>query len=621
YDTDGDGVQDVGETGIGNVIVQLTPPAGVDLGAGPGNPITTTTDGSGNYLFDNLPLGGVYKVEVVASNFGPGKPLEAMTNTGDPDGVKDSKSEVTLTEDKPVDLDQDFGYRYTYPGKIGDTVWKDTDGDGVQDVGESGIGSVIVQLTPPAGVDLGAGAGNPITTTTDSNGNYLFDNLPLGGVYKVEVVASNFDAGKPLEGMINTGDPDGVMDSKSEVTLTEEKPVDLDQDFGYRYPGKIGDTIWKDTDGDGVQDVGETGIGNVIVQLTPPAGVDLGAGPGNPITTPTDSNGNYLFDDLPLGSVYKVEVLSSNFGSGKPLEGMANTGDPDGVMDSKSEVTLTEGKPVDLDQDFGYQPLSVCPIGVGTPEWTDILGAGMGNMKTHKVAVTVNIPNYNQVTSLYAQMVAKDWGKAKYVRFIMPGTNNYVQVNAVTSPSSHIYGTFWYGDYIDPAKLPVKSVTGRWFLQASGTKYHIPRAMVLYPTYAGTPGLDYFNIWKTYDAADTQVYWDTAAGWVQEQVVVEQIAPTQLTADITVKVALADNDKDKRPVWVTVEAGGVSQTQKPNNPNKGDQLNVMTFTLDNVPAGTSEIKITLYSPSKAQDRVEGDSVTMVGMTANYICQP
>lgn len=35
-----------------------------------------------------------------------------------------------------------------------------------------------------------------------------------------------------------------------------------------------------------------------------------------------------------------------------------------------------------------------------------------------------------------------DEGHANYVRFYMPGKNNYVQVNAITGPIAHDGGTF-----------------------------------------------------------------------------------------------------------------------------------------------------------------------------------
>ncbi len=41
----------------------------------------------------------------------------------------------------------------------------------------------------------------------------------------------------------------------------------LTADFGYIQPGAIGDYVWYDTDADGIQDVGEPGIGNVTVDL------------------------------------------------------------------------------------------------------------------------------------------------------------------------------------------------------------------------------------------------------------------------------------------------------------------------------------------------------------------
>ena len=61
---------------------------------------------------------------------------------------------------------------------IGDFVWSDTDGDGIQDSGESGLGGVTVNLLSGTGTPL-------LSTTTASDGKYLFHNL-LQGDYQVE---------------------------------------------------------------------------------------------------------------------------------------------------------------------------------------------------------------------------------------------------------------------------------------------------------------------------------------------------------------------------------------------------------------------------------------------------
>ncbi|MCB8936351.1 MAG: hypothetical protein H6663_12880, partial [Candidatus Promineofilum sp.] len=74
-----------------------------------------------------------------------------------------------------------------------------------------------------------------------------------------------------------------------------------------------------------------------------------------------------------------------------------------------------------------------------------------------------------------------------------------------------------------------------------------------------------------------------------------------------------------RQVWVTVTAGGVTQTVSPSNPDHGDLLNLLTFDLANVPAGTDEIVIEIASYEG--DGAYGDSATLVGMAANYMCAP
>ena len=63
-------------------------------------------------------------------------------------------------------------------GEIGDTVWKDLDGDGVQDPNEPGVEGVVVNLFDCEGNFIRS-------ETTDANGYYLFDLLLPGG-YQLE---------------------------------------------------------------------------------------------------------------------------------------------------------------------------------------------------------------------------------------------------------------------------------------------------------------------------------------------------------------------------------------------------------------------------------------------------
>ncbi|MCF6287927.1 MAG: hypothetical protein L3J53_01645 [Proteobacteria bacterium] len=114
-----------------------------------------------------------------------------------------------------------------FAGSIGDTIWFDANNDGLLDAGE-GLGGITVTITPPAGIDLGAGPGVPITTVTLPDGTYLFPNLPAGS-YTITVDESTLPV--PLQGN-NTVDPDGGNDSTSVHVLGADED-NLDQDFAY----------------------------------------------------------------------------------------------------------------------------------------------------------------------------------------------------------------------------------------------------------------------------------------------------------------------------------------------------------------------------------------------------
>ena len=326
------------------------------------------------------------------------------------------------------------------------------------------------------------------------------------------------------------------------------------------------------------------------------------------VTAPPLQPGNYTITEVNL-PLYWVPVSASCDNSvTTPVE----TANP-------ANITVADGDAWVCTFTNRYAPSSTCPVNTATYQWTDLLGIGMGNLKSHKGQAKLVIPNSANLVDLYGQLVAKSFGLAKYVRFIQPGKNNFVEVNAITSPEDNINGTFWYGADL-PITAATKSVTGKWWLQSSGVKGHIPRAFLLYPTY-NDPAHSYVNVWATFDADEGEVYWDVAQGWTPVREIVVPIAAPLGPETFHIELALVDNDKDNRPVWVTVSAGGVTQTVMPTKPNKGDMLNLLVFDLANVPAGTDEIVIELYAPSPAIDGVDGDSATLVGMTANYQCSP
>lgn len=113
--------------------------------------------------------------------------------------------------------------------------------------------------------------------------------------------------------------------------------------------GSIGDTVFVDPSGDGIFNPGtDTPLANVTVQL-----FDLD---GNLVEERiTDSNGNYLFDNIET-SPYIVKVLVSTL----PPENQAYPNyDYDFGNDHQAIVVIYDSYPNDMDADFSY--------GVGTP--------------------------------------------------------------------------------------------------------------------------------------------------------------------------------------------------------------------------------------------------------------
>ncbi len=340
-DLDRDGVQDVGEPGIADAEVQLTitwPGGGTTI-------LTTQTDANGFYSFGNLLLdedfngagGGEPTFEVAFIPPGTYAPT-AEDQGGNDDLDSDGLSEPAAPVQGEAITNIDSGFKQVV--QIGDTLWYDWDGDGVQDADEPGIAGVVVEL------DNGSCTvgGDCPTATTDANGNYFFDDL-LPGTYTVLVQTSTLPAG-----VAQTGDPDqpGVTctacDNASTIVATAPGTYDT-LDFGYQGTGSISDYVWNDLDGDGVQDGGESGIGGVTVW------VDLdndGIQDPNEPSDVTDDNGAYYIGGLPAGT-YTVRT------AGAPISGATPTYDLDGPGTANvASVALSAGEDRS-DVDWGYQ--------------------------------------------------------------------------------------------------------------------------------------------------------------------------------------------------------------------------------------------------------------------------
>ena len=123
-----------------------------------------------------------------------------------------------------------------------------------------GLGGVTVELTF-AGQDgiFGNADDFAVSTTTDADGDYSFAMLPDGD-YRITDVS-----GLPT-GMVDTSDYDGTADGVANATVTGGSVTGVN--LGYRGGGTIGDFVWLDGEGDGIQSGQDRGLTDIGV--TPP---------------------------------------------------------------------------------------------------------------------------------------------------------------------------------------------------------------------------------------------------------------------------------------------------------------------------------------------------------------
>ena len=197
------------------------------------------------------------------------------------------------------------------PVQIGDRVWLDNNINGIQDQGEPGIQGVRVELLIDGGPYIENG--QPRTSTTDGNGNYVFSNIAPNRNYSIRVAAgqaplANYTLTTQKSGgstRYNDSDPALVGDDALAVAVAPKLGADMSYDFGYKPKPTptlycVGDQVWEDINKDGLFNNGEPGIGNVNVTLIDNA--------GNPVagkSAVTVANGTWSICGLANGD-YRV---------------------------------------------------------------------------------------------------------------------------------------------------------------------------------------------------------------------------------------------------------------------------------------------------------------------------
>ncbi|MEJ8851434.1 SdrD B-like domain-containing protein [Variovorax rhizosphaerae] len=464
-DTNGNGVQDAGEAGKAGVTVQVY----TAVNGAPGTLVgTQTTDANGGYNFTGLKPG-----DYIVKFTSPDGSTLTTANVGGNDatdsdaGANGLTGVYTLTSGE-VNTTVDAGFKPLATASIGDRAWIDANANGLQDAGEAGLGGVTVTLYK---------GGNAIgSQTTDVNGNYLFNNLTAGNDYWVRFTglsgyvvtaanagASNIDSNIDQWGY-NTAGVFSLADGEKNLTI----------DAGFYKNASIGDRVWTDTNGNGVQDAGEAGKAGVTVQVY----TSVNGAPGTLVgTQTTDANGGYNFTGLKPGD-YVVKFTSPD-GSTLTTANVGNdaTDSDAGANGLTGVYTLTSGQ-TNTTVDAGFKPLNNAAI--GDRVWLDANNNGQQDAGEVGLAgVTVKLLDSTgaviatQVSNASGNYLFNNLAAGTYsVKFMVPDDYRFVGYNVGNDASDSDANP--YGD----ANTPTYGNTGQYTLAAGEQNLTVDAGLV-----------------------------------------------------------------------------------------------------------------------------------------------
>jgi protocatechuate 3,4-dioxygenase beta subunit len=270
-DTNGNGVWDPGETGIGNWKIMLLNDKGTQIAS-------TSTDASGFYQFMNIFPGDYNVAEEMKAGFTSTNATSMPVTVENMDVMN-----VNFTNQVTVPLPQTFN--------ISGFKVNDTNGNNVWEPGEAGIGGWNIMLLDDKGTQIAS-------TSTDDTGFYEFTNLGPG-TYKV------------TEEMKEGFTPSGATTRM--VTIENKDVSDVNFLNHVTVPPAVKNTISgfkiNDLNGNGKQDAGENGLPGWNIRLI---GIVPGTAGINEEAT-TDDNGFYSFENLPAGMYLVVETLQGGY--------------------------------------------------------------------------------------------------------------------------------------------------------------------------------------------------------------------------------------------------------------------------------------------------------------------
>ncbi len=243
-DTNDNGVYDEGEPGLAGTVISL-----IDENGETAAEMTIASDSA--YLFDSV-MPGTYHVRWEL----PEDTIYTETPNGlKVDGRASESGSFTLASG---DVAQIAGIGAMTYGKLSGYVFYDTDPDGMQGPGETGLAGVTLRMTPGR-ADL-----EPVEVTTGEDGLFELgmlrpDTYTLNVTFPADTVLSN-----QFEPVLE------LTTGRNSQDLTLEMPMGnavTDILLGGVIPAQLSGRVWLDEDGDGRRGEGETPAAGETIRL------------------------------------------------------------------------------------------------------------------------------------------------------------------------------------------------------------------------------------------------------------------------------------------------------------------------------------------------------------------
>ncbi len=235
---------------------------------------------------------------------------------------------------------------------VGDYVWFDRDGNGIQNASEPPAPGVKVILFTELGTMVAM-------DTTDQNGLYLFEDLKPGRYYLRFVVDTAYQFTLAKQGS-DESDSD-VTNARgfgtTGIVVLQAGQTNRRVDAGIVKCEEIGDYVWYDSNTNGIQDPFERGVNNAVVELYKPSG-QLVATTLTRRKPNSMQDGWYTFCAIP-GEYYIKFVRPASIAQTKAKAGNDPTKDSD-ITNANGLYTtdlfrVIEGQP-NYDIDGGFVP-------------------------------------------------------------------------------------------------------------------------------------------------------------------------------------------------------------------------------------------------------------------------